>query len=690
MSFQLDYGVMTETTTVPQPVGSLQVALQHAARLLAANPQLALAQALEILKSVPGHPLAILILGSAQRLLGHLGEALAILEPLSLAQPRSAHTFFELGMALTEVGRDDAALKALRRAVYLDPALPDAWRTIGDLLTARGDRDGADAAYAQHLKSSTQDPRLMAAAAALCESDIPQAESRLRQHLKLYPTDVAAIRMLAEVAGRLGRYEDAETLLTRALELAPSFSAARHNYALVLQRQNRYAEALAQVDQLIAAEPRDSGHRNLKAVVLAKIGDYPQSLEIYAEVLARHPNQAKIWTSYGHALASAGRQTEAITAYRRSIELAPDDAAAYWSLANLKTFRFSEAELADMRERLNKPDVTETHRAQFHFAIAKAFEDAAQYRQSFEHYSLGNAIRLAQEGYDPDRTTRHVVRSKQFYTPGFFAARAGFGSPAPDPIFIVGLPRAGSTLVEQILASHSSVEGTMELPNIMNIVTQLRGQGGKNPPSKYPELLTGLSASQCEALGEQYLTETRIQRHTAKPFFIDKMPNNFLHIGLIRLLLPNAKIIDARRHPLACCFSGFKQNFAQGQRFSYGLAHIGSYYRDYVELMAHFDAVLPGAVHRVIYEELVDDTDKVVRELLDFCGLPFEEACLRFYDNDRAVRTASAQQVRQPIFREGLDQWRHFEEWLAPLKESLGDVLTCYPRTPPTYWSAHV
>jgi tetratricopeptide (TPR) repeat protein len=488
--------------------------------------------------------------------------------------------------------------------------------------------------------------------------------------------------MLAEVAARIGRFADAETLLRRCLELAPSFHAARHNYAMALHRLGKSAEALAEVEQLLRHDPYDPGYRNLKAAVLGQIGDYEETIALYEGVLRDHPNQPKIWMSFGHALKTAGRGADGIAAYRRRIKLEPDHGEAYWSLANLKTFRFSENEFDDMCERLKKPNLSDADRAQLHFAIAKACEDAAQYPRSFEHYRLGNALRLAQEGYDADRTTRHVERSKQFLAAGFFAARAGYGSAAPDPIFIVGLPRAGSTLVEQILASHSSVEGTMELPNIMNIVAQLR-RNGKKADAKYPELLVGLSADECHALGEQYLAETRIQRHTAKAFFIDKMPNNFLHIGLIRLILPNAKIIDARRHPMACCFSGFKQNFANGQRFTYSLEHLGRYYRDYVELMAHFDAALPGAVHRVIYEQLVDDTETVVRALLDYCGLPFEDSCLRFYDNDRPVRTASAQQVRKPIFREGIDQWRNFEEWLAPLQASLGDVLAHYPHAPP-------
>jgi tetratricopeptide (TPR) repeat protein len=674
---------MSETTKVRPPYASVELALQHALRLLGANPQLALEQANEILKSVPNHPVASLIAGTALRLLGRLADAERILVRLATAQPQSAETFHELGMTLAESGQPEAAVKALRRAVHLKPAMPDAWRTLGDLLVIQGDGSGADAAYAQHLKASTRDPRLLAAANAMCANDLPQAEARLRTHLKQYPTDVAAIRMLAEIGGRLGRYEDAEKLLSRALELAPSFTAARHNYALVLHRQNRHAEALVQIEKLLEVEPRNSGHRNLKAVVLAKIGDYPQSLDIYADVLAKHPDEAKIWLSYGHALASAGRQTESIAAYRRCIALAPDEGEPWWSLANLKTFRFDESDLQAMQAQLAGAGLADDSRATFHFAIAKAHEDAGQYGEAFRNYARANELRLAKVGYDPDITTRHVRRSKSLLNAQFFAERAGYGSPAPDPIFIVGLPRAGSTLIEQILASHSSVEGTMELPNIMSMVNQLREKSKASGSTVgYPELLASLSPDDCRELGEQYLRETRIQRRTNKPFFIDKMPNNFLHIGLIRLALPKAKIIDARRHPMACCFSGFKQNFAHGQRFSYDLTHLARHYCDYVELMAHFDVALPGVVHRVIYEDMVNDTDATVSGLLAYCDLPFEADCLRFYENERAVRTASAQQVRRPIYRDGVDQWRHFAEWLEPLEQALGDVLLQYPHIP--------
>jgi len=666
----------------PEPTGTLAAALQNAARLLQREPLLAAEQAVEILKVVPAHPGATLLLGAARRAAGNPAAALAVLQSLLAEHPTWAAAHYELGLTLSDLESPDDALSALRRAVELQPDLPDAWREIGDRLSLQGDTEGAHAAYARHIKASTKDPRLMSAAAALAENQIPQAELLLREHLKKYPTDVAAIRMLAEVAGRLGRNSDAENLLARCLELAPSFHAARYNYALVLHRQAKHPQALRQVEKLTADEPHNSGYRNLKAVILAMIGDYPQSIEIYADILSKHPDQPKIWTSYGHALTTAGRTAEGIAAYRRAIALAPTFGEAYYSLANLKTFRFTDTELATMREHLAGSAITQEDRAHFHFATGKALEDSKSFADSFEHFAQGNKLRLAQVGWDPAEVTSLVQRSKALFTPEFFAARKDFGIASADPIFIVGMPRAGSTLVEQILASHSSVEGTMELPYIMSLAAKLGGKRAPGEPSAYPEALADLGAAECRALAEQYLEQTRIHRKTTRPFFIDKMPNNFLHLGVIRLLLPRARIIDARRHPMACCFSGFKQNFAQGQRYTYSLEHLGRYYCDYVELMAHFDAVAPGMIHRAIYESMVSDTEGEVRRLLEFCGLPFEPATLRFYENDRAVRTASSQQVRQPIYREGLDQWRNFAPWLEPLRLSLGAVLTAYPDVP--------
>jgi tetratricopeptide (TPR) repeat protein len=634
--------------TAAEPVGTLETALAHARHLLRTNPADAAEQAGEILKVIPNQPTALML----------------------------------QGLALGRTGQGEAALAALRRAVQLKPDLGEAWRALGDHLTAIGDSTGADEAYARHVRFSTQEPRLMEAAAHLCEGRIAPAEALLREHLKQFPTDVAAIRMLAEVAGRLGRYGDSENLLARCLELAPSFAPARHNYAIVLHRQNKCAEALAEVNRLLAADARNPGHRNLKAAILGRIGDYAESIAIYSEVLAEYPHNAKAWMSYGHALKTAGKQEACVDAYRKSIELMPGLGEAYWSLANIKTFRFSPAELEGMRTQLARSDLTHEDRFHFHFAIGKALEDAELYAESFEHYDQGNRLRRAGISYDADEISTHMRRSKALFTREFFAERAGFGCQAPDPIFIVGLPRSGSTLLEQILSSHPLVEGTMELPDVISMARGLGGKKLRGETSKYPEILATLEATDLEALGERYLAQTRIQRKTDAPFFIDKMPNNFAHIGLIHLALPRARIIDARRHPLGCCFSGFKQHFARGQHFTYSLEDIGRYYRDYVELMAHFDHVLPGRIHRVIYEHMIEDTEHEVRPLLDYCGLPFDERCLRFYENERAVRTASAEQVRKPIYREGVDHWRHYEPWLDPLKTALGRVLDTYPGTP--------
>jgi predicted Zn-dependent protease len=628
--------------------GTLDTALAHAARLLAGSPREAAEQAAEILRVMPDQP-----------------DALAL-----------------QGLALGSLGRGEEAIAALKRAVSLKPALPDAWRALGDHYTALEMRAAADAAYAESVRHSTRDPRLMAAALALVENRIPDAEAMLRELLKRQPTDVAAIRMLAEVAARIGRYHDAETLLARCLELAPGFTAARHNYALVLHRQNKPAQALAQLDMLLAEQPRNPGFRNLRAAVLVRIGEYPEAIAQYREVLAEYPGHAKVWMSLGHALKTAGHNTECIEAYTKSIERAPQLGEAYWSLANLKTFRFTGDQVEAMRSQLARADLDGEDRFHFEFALAKALEDMGEYAQSFQHYVEGNRLRRALIRYDAEENHAHVERSRKVFTPEFFAERAGWGCDAADPIFIVGLPRSGSTLIEQILASHSQVEGTMELPDAGMLARIVGARTTRPGTAAYPRALGKFSREELRELGERYLSQTRIQRKTAAPYFIDKMPNNFAHVGFIHLMLPCAKIIDARRHPLGCCLSAFKQHFARGQAFTYDLAELGRYYHDYVELMAHFDAVLPGRVHRVFYENMVDDTEGEVRRLLDHCGLPFEPGVLKFHENQRAVRTASSEQVRQPIYRSGMDQWQHFEPWLDALKRSLGEVLTRYPDVP--------
>ncbi|MET0892105.1 MAG: sulfotransferase [Pseudoxanthomonas sp.] len=675
-------GALSAVNATTVATASLDIALAHASRLLATDPALAGEQAAEIIRAVGSHPMALLILGASHRARGDLEGALAILQPLADAQPNSALTHLELGVVLGKAGQGDRALAALRRAVALKPDLPQAWRSLGDHLTALDDAEGADAAYANHLRYSTRDPNLLAAANALHEQRVAEAEALLREHLTRAPTDVAAIRMLAEVAMRLGRNEDAENLLARSLQLAPGFHAARQNYALVLHRSNKPAEALQQIDQLLRHEADNPGYLNLKAVVLCRIGDYEPAIALYSRILQVYPQHPRIWMSYGHALKTAGHQDRAIAAYRRSLQFEPGAGEVWWSLANLKTFRFSAADLAVMQGELERPGIASENRQHLEFAIGKALEDEGRYEDAFRHYRSGNDLRRATLSYSANDTSARVARIKRSYTHEFFASRRGSGAQAGDPVFIVGLPRAGSTLLEQILSSHSAVEGTMELPEITSITRELRGRGEAGNAMPYHDVLESMDADALRALGERYLQHTRIQRKTDAPFFIDKMPNNFLHIGLIQLMLPNARIIDARRHPLACCFSGYKQHFARGQSFTYGLDDIGRYYADYVELMAHFDQVLPGRVHRVIYEQMVDDTETQVRLLLDHCGLPFEEGCLRFFENTRAVRTASSEQVRRPIYREGVDHWRNFDPWLGPLKAALGPVLDTYPAVP--------
>jgi tetratricopeptide (TPR) repeat protein len=642
----------------------VDVALAHAQRLLPGSPQAAAAQASEVLKVVPTHPGARLILASAQGLLGEGTAALATLAALAREQPRSAVVHFELGMALANTGDGPHAALALRKAAALKPSWPEAWRKLADCLDLLGDEEGGDAARAQFLRAANNDPALANAAACLVANDLPQADAALRAHLEGHPSDVAALRMRAEVAGRLRRYGDAQRTLERCLELAPGFDAARHTYAIVLLRQAKAAAALPEVERLLGREPANLTYRTLHAAVLASLGDYVRSIAVLEAVLRLNARQPRIWMSYGQALKTAGRSADSVAAYRQAIALEPTLGEAYWSLANLETFRFTGEDIETMRTRLARLDLSALDRLHFAFALGKALEDDQQYEPAFRHYSVGNAQRLELRPYHAAATTGFVRRAKALYTSEFFARHCDSGCTATDPIFILGMPRAGATLIEQILASHSQVEGTMELPEIPVIARELSGNPGQACGATYPEVLSGFTPAALRQLGERFLSATRVQRRTSAPIFIDRMPNNWLHLGLIHLILPNAPIIDARRHPMACCVANFKHHFARGQRFSYSLPDLAAYYRDYLDLMAHFDRVLPGRVHRVIYERLVDDTDSEVRRLLAYCRLEFEPGC--------------AAPARQPLHCEGLDHWKHFAPWLGPLEAALGPVLTHY------------
>ena len=514
-------------------------------------------------------------------------------------------------------------------------------------------------------------PRLLEAAAAMHDNRLDVAERLLKPHLKEDPFDVRAIRMLAELAARIGRLKDAEGLLRRAIDIDPNFTAARANLAMVLGRLGRPAEALELMDDIFAAEPDSVGHLNLKAATLSRLGNFDEAIGFYEAVLERAPQQPRVWLSYGHILKTVGRTEEGIAAYRRAIDLAPGLGEAWWSLANLKTVMFDDADIAAMEAALGDPAMEPGDRFHIHFALGKALHDRARHDDAFTHYADGNKLRLQFHPYRPGFVTSLVDESIAVFTEELL--KSAGGCDAADPIFIVGMPRAGSTLVEQILSSHSLVEGTSELADMPALARSRE---------RYPTWVPDLTPSERGDIGGEYLKRTAVQRRTGRPFFIDKLPNNWMFAPFIHMVLPNAKIVDARRHPLGCCMSNFRQHFARGQDFTYDLGDLGHYYSQYVRLMARMDELLPGRVHRVIYERMVDNTEAEVRALLDYCGLEFEPACLEFYKTERAVRTPSAEQVRRPIYREATGEWQPYDRHLGPLKAALGPVLDAYPQAP--------
>jgi len=646
------------------------------------DPAHAEAKAREMLAKNANDPDAQLMLAAALRQKGDAEAARKILAPLVAANPDWAQVRLELGLTLGMLGDNYGAITVLTEATNLDRNLSEAWSALGEQYVLVGDILASDAAYSHHFNVSVNEPQLQKAVAALRNGRPDISEDILVEYLEAHPDDVNAIKMLAEAAIACDRNEDAGVLLERCLEIAPEFSAARYRYVSSLYLQNRLVEAIPHIDILLERDPKNPQFRTMKASLLGQMGENLDALALFEELVNEYPKHPASWVSYGHALKSAGQPEKGIDAYRKAIELLPQLGGGYWSLANLKTFRFTDQDIAAMKGQLERGDLRVEARVQFYFSLGKAYEDKKEFAEAFDNYQKGNALWRSTVEYNAEATSAFVRVSKELYTKDFFAQRKGWGHHATDPIFVVGLPRAGSTLIEQILSSHPEIEGTMELPDITSLARHLNEDNYVSDGPGYPYILEDLPREEFKRRGQDYIRNTRVHRKSGRPFFVDKMPNNYAHVGLIHMILPRARIIDARRHPMGSCFSNFKQHFARGQHFTYALTDVGRYYHDYVELMAHFDEVLPGKVHRVIYEQLVENPEREIRRMLEYLGLPFDERCLNFHETERAVRTASSEQVRQPLYKSGVDHWKNFEPWLGPLKQALGPVLDAYPDAP--------
>ncbi len=673
--------MIQQTRTAPS-----QMAMAEAESLLEKQPHLALNKVDAILRQAPGYPPAEFLAARALRQMGKGKQALSRLDALARANSRVPAVLWELGDLAAELGDNSRAVAALNALTQVQPNIPAGWFLLARTLRKLGEDADAWRADLSGVFASSRDAELLKAATAVNEGELDNAEAVLKARLLRLPDDPPACRLLGEIAWRRGDMTAALELVERAVAAAPGFDLARDFLIRLLMQTNRLPEALEHAEVLTGSPVRSPGHQLILASVLVKLGHQERACGLYRDLLAAQPDQPQVWQNLGHVLKTLGVQDEAVSAYRAAVTRQPTMGEAWWSLANLKTVRLGPEDIATIQAALASlgGDVEERKEDVFHlhFSLGKAFEDAKDYPASFAHYEKGNALRRTMVLHDADSFSAEVRAAAETFSAAFIAQMGDGGCPAPDPIFVVGLPRSGSTLVEQILASHSQIEGTMELPEMMMMAARLQSRIDEGDYPDFATMIASLTPDDRTRLGEEYIERTRVHRQTDRPLFVDKMPNNWQHVGLIKLILPNAKIIDARRNPLSCCLSGWKQHFARGQTFTYDLGEIGRYYRDYVEMMADYDRAAPGAVHRVIYEDMVADTETQVRRVLDYLGLPFEQGCLEFYNNERAVRTASSEQVRKPIFRDGLDQWRNYEPWLGPLVEALGPVLPAYPDAP--------
>ena len=626
---------------------------------------------------VPENRDVLYLIAVSRRFLGQIPEALQALQRLEELHPRFSRLYQERGHCFVALRDAPRAIDSFLRGVNINPALPASWGLLEGLYRMTGQPDNERMAAGHVATLKTLPPEILSATGLFSDGEWLLAENMVRAYLLKHGNHVEGMRLLARIGIERQVLDDAEILLEAVLELAPDYQAARYDYARVLSERHQYLRAREELEKLLRLEPANRTYRTQYATVIVGLGEHEKAIELYRELLLDSPQKADLQLSIAHSLKTQGKQGEAIEAYRAAAAARPNFGDAYWSLANLKTYRFGEGEIASMRTEESAPGTALVDRYHLCFALGKALEDTGQFEESFRYYERGNAFKRSESRYRPEILERNTELQIATCTAELFSRRAGAGAREPDPIFIVGLPRAGSTLLEQILASHSQVEGTQELADIPRMALDLQGRDPDLEHPRYPGALRDLSPEELQRLGEKYLRDTRIYRKD-RPYFIDKMPNNFRHIGLIHLILPNAKIIDARREPMACCFSNLKQLFASGQEFTYSIEDIARYYRTYLELMRHWDSVLPGRVLRVQHEQVVDDLEGNVRRILGFCGLEFELGCVEFHKTARSIRTASSEQVRRPIFREGLDQWKNYEPWLGPLKDALGDALVRY------------
>ena len=623
-----------------------------------------------ILKDNPEHIDTLYLASVSSRYLKQFDKSMEYIQTLLANAPDMGRAYQELAHINRDMGNEKKAVTHYRQACELNPALLSSWNSLYKYFNENNNKPAADHALEQINKLKSLPGVLLYIEQILNEGRLGLAENKCREFLKKNPTHTYAMSLLSEIANRMGYFDDAEFLLEKAVSFKPNDGELRMKYASILRKKQKFAKTMEQVNILCEKFPDNLNYQAHKASEIMQNGDHEEAIILLEDIIKKNPYNFSTLTSKGHAEKTLGRSDEAIQSYQSAYKIKPDHGEAYFSLANLKTYSFTESELDTMRDQVKRVDLSLRDKAYFHFALAQGCEVIESFDEAFHHLEKGNNIKNKQSLYSIERMNKELQAQEDICNEEFFQNLGDGGFKTKDPIFILGLPRAGSTLIEQILASHSMIDGTLELPNILSIAQNLRGDDIYGKLGNYPKSLESLTQKQREDFGKDFINDTRMHRNDA-PMFTDKMPNNFRHIGLIHLIMPNAKIIDARRYPLDCCFSMFKQLFAQGQEFTYGLKEAGNYYKSYVKLMNHWDKVLPNKILRVNNEDVIDDLEGQVKRILSFLEVPFEENCISFYETDRSVRTASSEQVRQPINKKGMGRWKPYAKHLKPLLESL-------------------